>query len=195
MGIVNKIVVCLNILRFFPHLILFYLSKNRILIVEDLSAYKKEYSISESTVLSLLYFLYFNRSFRSLFYYRLGKHKWLIKFLAPGMQHLTLTKIPIGSGLLLFHAYGTILNASSIGKNCRIVHNVTLGDKKGGKPVIKDNVEILTNAVIAGDITIGNNCVIGPGAVVFKSIPDNCVVVGNPAYILKENGIIVNRKL
>ena len=69
------------------------------------------------------------------------------------------------------------------------------GDKKGGKPVIKDNVEILTNAVIAGDITIGNNCVIGPGAVVFKSIPDNCVVVGNPAYILKENGIIVNRKL
>jgi len=111
------------------------------------------------------------------------------------MQHLTLTKIPIDGGLLLFHAYGTILNAQSIGKDCRIVHNVTLGDKNGGKPVIGDRVEILTNAVIFGDIRIGDNCVIGPGAVVYKSIPDNCVVVGNPAYILKLNGMIVNQKL
>jgi len=111
------------------------------------------------------------------------------------MQHLRINNIPIGSGLLLFHSYGTILNAKSVGENCRIVHNVTLGDKKGGKPVIGNNVEILANAVIAGDITIGNNCVIGPGAVVFKSIPDNCVVVGNPSYILKQDGEIVNRKL
>jgi len=58
-----------------------------------------------------------------------------------------------------------------------------------------DNVEILTNAVIVGGITIGNNCVIGPGAVVFKDIPDNCVVVGNPSYILKQDGVIVNKKL
>ena len=56
-------------------------------------------------------------------------------------------------------------------------------------------MEILANAVVVGGITIGNNCIIGPGAVVYKSIPDNCVVVGNPAYILKENGVIVNRKL
>ena len=139
--------------------------------------------------------MFFNKSFRSLFYHRVGAVKSIISFLAPAMQHLTLTKKPIGGGLLLFHAYGTILNAQSIGKNCRIVHNVTLGDKNGGKPVIGDSVEILTNAVIFGDIRIGNNCVIGPGAVVFKSIPDNCVLVGNPAYILKENGVVVNKKL
>ena len=195
MELVKKIVVYLNIIRFFPHLICFVFSKQKSIIVQDIEAYKKEYEMNSTTLYALLNLLYYNPSFRSLFYHRIGSTKWFIQFTGRGMQHLTLTKIPIGSGLLLFHAYGTILNASSIGKNCRIVHNVTLGDKNGGKPTIKDNVEILTNAVITGDITIGNNCVIGPGAVVYKSIPDNCVVVGNPAYILKENGVLVNRKL
>lgn len=103
--------------------------------------------------------------------------------------------VHIEGGILLFHAYGTILNAKSIGKGCRIVHNVTLGARRGGVPTIGDYVEILPNAVITGDITIGKHCVIAPGAVVFKSIPDNCVVVGNPAFILKKDGVTVNQKL
>lgn len=191
----KRLIIYLNIIRFWPHILLFVCSANRSLIQDDLKAYQQEYDIQGSEPYVLLQLLFYNPSFRSLFYHRLGAYKWLIQCLAPGMQHLTLTKIPIGGGLLLFHAYGTILNAERIGKNCRIVHNVTLGDKQGGKPVIGDRVEILTNAVITGRITIGNDCVIGPGAVVYKSIPDNCVVVGNPAYILKENGVIVNRKL
>lgn len=195
MTAIKDIIVLLNIIRFFPHIIAFKFCKNRFLIEEDLKAYRKEYKLTGSNTFILLKLLFHNRSFRSLFYNRIGNAKWFIQFLGKGMQHLTLNNIPIGGGLLLFHAYGTILNADSIGKNCRIVHNVTLGDKKGGKPTIKDNVEILANAVIAGDLTIGNNCVIGPGAVVFKSIPDNCVVVGNPSYILKQDGIVVNKKL
>ena len=190
-----KIYVYLNMLRFFPHLFLFHISNRKTFIKTDLKAYKSEYNLSGNEVYTLLNFLVFNLSFRSLFYFRIGKIKWFIQFLGKGMQHLRINNIPIGSGLLLFHAYGTILNANKIGKNCRIVHNVTLGDKNGGKPTIGDNVEILANAVIFGDIKIGNNCVIGPGAVVFKSIPDNCVVVGNPAYILKQDGVIVNKKL
>jgi serine O-acetyltransferase len=182
-------------LRFFPHLIVFSVCKNQDSIAKDLQAYRHEYKIKGSNYFSLVYFLVYNKSFRSLFYFRTGKFKWLIQFLGQGMQHLRINNIPIGTGLLLFHSYGTILNAESIGNNCRFVHNVTLGDKNGGKPVIGNNVEILANAVIFGKITIGDNCVIGPGAVVFKSIPDNCVVVGNPAYILKQDGVIVNKRL
>lgn len=191
----KKLFVYLNIIRFFVHILSFLVSKNKSLIKEDLAAYKKEYQLFGTNSYALLYLLTFNRSFRSLFYHRIGSVKHLIAFLAHGMQGLRINKIPIGGGLLLFHAFGTILNATSIGKNCRIVQNVTLGDKNGLKPIIKDNVEILSNAVIVGGITIGNNCVIGPGAVVFKDIPDNCVVVGNPSYILKQDGVIVNRKL
>ncbi len=52
-----------------------------------------------------------------------------------------------------------------IGKNCFI----------GGRSMILPGVEI------------GDNCVIGAGAVVAKSVPPRCLVVGNPAKIIREN--------
>jgi serine O-acetyltransferase len=131
-----------------------------------------------------------------LFYYRIGDAKFLISFLAPCISNFIISKgAKIGTGILFFHSYSTIINAYAVGENCRILHNVTLGFKNGKTPTILDNVEIFSNTVIVGGITIGNNCVIGPGAVVVKSIPDNCVVVGNPSYILKQDGVIVNKKL
>ncbi len=195
MNTLKDIIVILNFFRFIPHLIAYRFCKEKNTIVEDLIAYKREYKLSSSNTFALLKLLFYNRSFRTLFYHRLGNIKWFFQFLAPGMQHLSLTHTPIGGGLLLFHAYCTIIDAESIGKNCRIVSNVTIGYKNGQRVTIKDNVEILANAVIVGGITIGNNCIIGPGAVVFKSIPDNCVIVGNPSYILKQDGIVVNKKL
>lgn len=38
---------------------------------------------------------------------------------------------------------------------------------------------------MVGDITIGSNVIIGAGSVVTKDIPDNVVVVGNPAKVIK----------
>lgn len=46
-------------------------------------------------------------------------------------------------------------------------------------------VKIGAYAIILGDIEIGENAVIGAGAVVTKSIPAGATVVGNPARILK----------
>ena len=97
---------------------------------------------------------------------------------------------------MFFHSYGTIISPiAKVGEGCRITCNITIGYKDGKSPIIGKNVEILPGAVIAGDVTIGDDCVIGPNAVVYKSVPANCVVVGNPGYILKDNGVIVNRKL
>ena len=50
-------------------------------------------------------------------------------------------------------------------------------------------------AVVVGKIRIGNNVQIGANAVVTKDVPDNAVVVGNPAYIIRLNGERVNIKL
>lgn len=56
-----------------------------------------------------------------------------------------------------------------------------------GKPVnIGDNVWIGGRAVICPGVTIGNNVVVAAGAVVTKDVPDNVVVGGNPAKIIKE---------
>ena len=49
--------------------------------------------------------------------------------------------------------------------------------------------------VIAGKIKIGNNVVIGVNAVVTKDVPDNAVIVGNPAYIIKLTGVKTSVKL
>lgn len=76
-----------------------------------------------------------------------------------------------------------------IGRNCVIGSCVTIGGKSKSHavPVIGDNVYIATGAKILGDVKVGNNCVIGANAVVVTSIPDNCLVVGVPAKIIREN--------
>lgn len=50
---------------------------------------------------------------------------------------------------------------------------------------VKEGASIGSNATILCGITIGKNALIGAGAVVVKDVPDNAVVVGNPAKIIK----------
>ena len=54
-------------------------------------------------------------------------------------------------------------------------------------PKIGNNVTIYAGACVSGGITIGDNVVIGANAVVTKDVPDNAVVVGNPARIIKKD--------
>ena len=42
------------------------------------------------------------------------------------------------------------------------------------------------NAIIMCGIKIGDEVIVGSGAIVTKDVPDNCIVAGNPARILKE---------
>lgn len=75
---------------------------------------------------------------------------------------------------------------AKIGKNCIIYHQVTIGAKEDKyAPIIGDNVTIYPHAIIIGGIKIGNNAVIGAGAVVTKDVLENAVVAGNPAKIIK----------
>ena len=58
--------------------------------------------------------------------------------------------------------------------------------KDGRKPKILNNVTICCGAKVLGGITIGNNAVIGANAVVVKDVPDNAIVGGVPAKIIKD---------
>lgn len=79
------------------------------------------------------------------------------------------------------------MNAKCIGDDFYCLHNVTIGNNiyQGKNPKIGNNVKIFTGAVVVGDIQIGNNVIIAANAVVNKDIPDNCLVAGVPAKIVK----------
>lgn len=64
-----------------------------------------------------------------------------------------------------------------------------------GRVKIKKNASIGANATILPDLIIGKNSIVGAGAVVTKNVPDNSVVVGNPAKFLKQNTKKYNIKL
>lgn len=51
---------------------------------------------------------------------------------------------------------------------------------------IGNSVWIGGGAIILPGVTVGNNAVVGAGAVVTRNVPDNCVVAGNPARIIKK---------
>lgn len=50
--------------------------------------------------------------------------------------------------------------------------------------MIGDYVYIGNGAFVMPGVTVGNNVLIAAGSVVTKSIPDNCVVAGNPAKFI-----------
>ncbi|OGP81331.1 MAG: transferase [Deltaproteobacteria bacterium RBG_16_64_85] len=52
-------------------------------------------------------------------------------------------------------------------------------------PVLKKGAKIGANATILPGLVIGENAFVGAGSVVVKDVPDNAVVAGNPAKVIK----------
>ncbi len=56
------------------------------------------------------------------------------------------------------------------------------------KTIVKKGASIGANATILPGVTLGENCMIGAGSVVTRDVPENAVVVGNPAKIIRYIG-------
>ncbi|HEV3080287.1 MAG TPA: DapH/DapD/GlmU-related protein [Gemmataceae bacterium] len=102
----------------------------------------------------------------------------------------------IGPGLYVPHTGATVIGSGSIlGSNCTLCHGVTIGHRGGGRhknaggnPVFGDRVYIGPGSAIVGPITVGDDAVIGVGAVVIRPVPLRAVVAGNPARVLSQGG-------
>jgi len=110
--------------------------------------------------------------------------QWILGVDIPAETH-------IGAGLRLYHGQALVVNGRvRIGRDCTLRHCTTIGSKvlangkEGPSPILGDRVDVGSNAVIIGDITIGNDVVIGAGSVVVHNVPSGTVVAGNPARIL-----------
>lgn len=171
-------------------MLLYKYCKNKNVIDKDLQRWAVARGIQKGNYSLLLTFLVNSPDFRTLFYFR--TRSIFSHFLNLYCRKQSNFKIDVttklGGGTLTGHPYCTILNADVIGENFYVNHLVTVGEVEGKRPTIGDNVSVNTGAIIIGGITIGNNSVIGAGAVVVKDVPENCVVVGNPARIIKKDG-------
>jgi serine acetyltransferase len=116
----------------------------------------------------------------------LACYRLLVEWLM-GIEIPPLTKI--GQGFILNHGQGLVINNGCvIGRDCRLRHGVTLGNRGDipGCPVLGDGVEIGAGAIVIGPITIGEGAVVGAGSVVTKDVEPGQVVVGNPARVLSK---------
>lgn len=93
-----------------------------------------------------------------------------------------------GKGVFLGHPYNiTIGDGVVIGENVNLHKGATIGvenrGKRIGSPRLGDRVYVGINATIVGNITIGNDVLIAPGAFVNFDVPSHSVVLGNPGDI------------
>ncbi len=77
-----------------------------------------------------------------------------------------------------------------IGNNTWVLANATILSHDHSRSLktdtkIGDNCIIGINAIILPGVVLGSHVVVGAGAVVTKNIDDHCVVVGNPAKVIK----------
>lgn len=130
---------------------------------------------------------YSKKSIRGIFY------RIKLNYLSEKSGIQIPTRAKIGKGFYIGHFGTIIINPDAIiGENVNIATGVTIGKtnrgEKKGVPVIGSNVWIGTNAVVVGNIKIGDDVLIAPNAYVNVDIPDHSVVIGNPAIIhSKEN--------
>lgn len=164
-------------------------------IIEDLKSYNKKLTLSYIFDNLLL-----NSGFQLIILYRFSNFLYRKKIPLFHRIFNYLGRIIIGSdisymaeigpGIKIIHGFGVVIGAEvKIGKSAYLLNDITIGSKvPGGKqPIIGDNVYIGVGARVIGDIKIGDNVKIGANSVVFKDVPSNCVVVGNPGRIIKES--------
>lgn len=91
----------------------------------------------------------------------------------------------------------SVNRGASVGHDVTLEEYVSLGPScvLGGLVHARPGAYVGTGAVVLPEVTLGRNSVVGAGAVVISEVPDQAVVVGNPARVIKTvpgfNGVAV----
>lgn len=195
--IINALLVLINIWRILPVLIIINLQKKntRTQIKEEIIYWKKCAKLNYNGIVLLTILLLKHKEYRNLLCYRLKSCKGLntifflaVKTLFPNISSLFITCPSIGRNLYIQHGFATYIAAKSIGENCWINQQVTIGYTfDNTPPTIGNGVRISAGAKVLGNITVGDNVIVAANAVVVKDVAENMIVGGVPSKIIGEN--------
>ena len=162
------------------------------MILTNLYEDAKNIQIKDPACRNILEAILLYPGFHVLIFYRIShflyKHKlfFLARLISQIGRFFTGIEIhpgaTIGKRLFIDHGMGIVIGeTSTIGNDCTIYHNATLGgtgkDQNKRHPDLGNNVMVGAGAKILGPIKIGNNVKIGANSIVLKDIPDNVTVV------------------
>lgn len=159
-----------------------------IMLQKDIERWGAILNIKKNNYNTLAELLWRYPEYRNLFIYRNRFRKifrvWIALCYKP-MNTLYLQAKEIGGGLFIQHGFATMVSAESIGENCWINQQVTIGFNGIDRaPIIGDNVMITCGAKVLGAITIGDNAIIGANAVVIRDVEAGAKMGGVPAHRL-----------
>lgn len=170
----------------------------------DLSRYSMGKVLTLKVFLKCFYWyslpgLKFTIVFRYCQYYR-RKNRLLFYFFMLWLRHLKVKygfdisyRTKIGKGLYIGHFGGIVVHGDAeIGAYCNLSQGVTIGElirgKKAGIPKIGNKVFIGPGATILGNITIGDEVLIGTQSIVNFDVPNHAVVASPLASIISNKG-------
>ena len=185
----------LNLLRTLPLYWCIRCSPQRALIEMDLRRWlAQDKKAFPSDLMAINHYLTRRPEFRSLLLHRLWNpartplcrlHAFIARRLWKPMETLYLNTRYIGGGLYIQHGFATIVAAERIGENGWINQQVTIGYNGKQAPVLKDHVSVYCGAKVLGGLTMENGSIAAAGAVVIRDVPENTVVGGVPAEIIR----------
>ena len=197
-ALIKKILFYINYLRTAPVYLGYLLSAQRKEIKMDLDRWRDVTSdrcAPEKSDFALMNRLLMSqKAFRNLIQMRLKKPPftasailfWTVsRILWPQLESLYISTYEIGGGLFIQHGFATVIDAERIGENCWINQQVTIGYSGSEHPILEDWVTVHADAKVIGGVTMHRNSTAGANAVVVKDVPENAVVGGVPAKIIK----------
>lgn len=169
-ALAKRVWFCLSFLRLLPHVVWHLLMRRSNALNGDIARWRRilfGHKAEQGYILAFAKLMTFYPEFRNVFFYRACCASRILVPLCKPMSKLHMLTKDIGPGLYIQHGFATSNSVKSVGKDCWINQQVTIGYfNSSDAPVLADEVTDHAGAKFIGAVSIGSRSIIGANAVV-----------------------------